>query len=162
MRDWDGKATAPVEVAYDSYSSEPGFVDELIAMSREPALQTGATWLLKRHVETTGRLGAKAELALWRAVGCLETWPAKLHVLQCVPHLPIPDAALAEVGDFVTSNLDAEKAFVRAWAYGALYVLAKLEPARFEEEARRRFERARKSEAASVRARLRKLGVAGF
>jgi len=162
VEDWDGKSVEVIGIVYEAHEDRPDFVDDLLAMIREPSLQTGATWLLKKRIETVGRLGDASEAAIWGSLDSLETWPAKLHVLQCVPHLPIPRAALDDVGAFVRANLDAEKTFVRAWAYGALHELARLDPARFEDEARRRFVRAKRSESASVKARLRRLGVPGF
>lgn len=161
IRDWDGKSADAIQMVYDAYSESSDFVDQLISMLVSVDLQDGATWLIKRYVEEHGRLGAARERALYRSASSLEPWGARLHVLQCIPHLPIPKASIDTVGEFVRDNLDSQKTFVRAWAYGALHALAERD-ARFEDEARRRFEKARVSESASVRARLRRLGVEGF
>lgn len=161
IRDWDGKSAEAIGMVYDAQASSPGFVEALVAMLPDVDLQAGVTWLLKRHVERGAELGVDVARSIYGAVSDFEPWAAKLHVLQLVPLVPVPAERLDDVADFVRRNLDSQKTFVRAWAYGALHALAEADP-KFEDEARRRFEKARRSESASVRARLRRLGVEGF
>lgn len=157
VRAWDGKSAADIAALHRAHAADPGLRDAVIAMIGDPAAEAGATWLLKRDLET----GAAADAALAdRVYGVLDRvsdWQARLHLLQCVPLLPIADARHAAVAAFARGGLDHANKFVRAWAYGAMVHLARQHP-QYAEECDRLIAHALRAEAPSVKARLRKLG----
>jgi hypothetical protein len=86
----------------------------------------------------------------------LESWGSKLHLLQCLPHLAIDERAKPALESFLRDSMGSDNKFVRAWAYNGFHVLA-LQYPQYRAEAKRLLGRALKSEAASVKARIRRI-----
>ncbi|MEM7377467.1 MAG: hypothetical protein AAF460_08170 [Pseudomonadota bacterium] len=156
LAQWDGRSSEPLVAVYDRHREDSGFVDHLLTLLALPAAQNGSTWLIKRSLERGRTLSQTEEAQLLGCLDALVDWPARLHALQCLPYLDVPETHVAPVAAFVIAQLKHDRAFVRAWAYGALYRLGQTQPAHAAEAAER-VAWALEHEAPSVRARLRQL-----
>lgn len=154
LSQWDGKSGDDIAAIYDDCAGQAAFIETILALTRETALQAGATWLLKKHLENRNRLNEAQIRTLWSLAGGLDQWEARLHVLQCLPFLPIGVSQKDEVAQFLRQSLDSKNKFVRAWAYGGFIELAGQHP-EFEKETEDHLRRALDREAASVKARIR-------
>ncbi|MCG8511613.1 MAG: hypothetical protein MI741_20555 [Rhodospirillales bacterium] len=154
LSQWDGKSTESLSAIHDALSPAPDFADRLLALARKTEFAAGATWLLKRHLESGKSLSKNQIRALWSLAGGLEHWEAKLHVLQCLPFLPVEVSQKDQVAEFLRHCLGSGNKFVRAWAHGGFMELAGQHP-EFEEETESHLRRATEGEAASVKARIR-------
>ncbi len=158
---WDGKSADDIQDIYNRYSQGSTFVSEIIRLAKEQPLQRGATWLLKRHLENTECLELRAIKNVYQLLPTLEHWETKLHVLQCIQYMPIPRTHKTKVETFLRECLVDNTKFVRAWAYNGFYKLAVQYP-EYQEETKHLFVMAMKNEAASIKARIRKVMERGF
>lgn len=156
LKNWDGKTVPVIIGVYDEFHSTNDFVDVLIECVGDADLQIGATWLLKHHLGEGGRLDNKQTLEILKASALLESWPGKLHLLQMLPQLKVPEEIKYELAHFVRAATDDENKFVRAWGYNGLYELAN-QFHEFREGLDVVFAAAMESEPASVKARLRNI-----
>ena len=165
IAEWDTKSAKVIEGVYERHAGSRGFLNRVIGYTPEPDLQVGATWLLKRHCETVnGAVSPELADELYAGVGVgkLTRWEARLHVLQCMVHIPVPAKRARSVAKFLDTCLSDENTFVRAWAYTGYAELARANP-RYRDEARALLEYALESETkASVLARVRKSIKKGF
>ena len=167
IEQWDKKAVQPIARAYNAHASSPSFIDDLLSMLREPALEVGASWMLKHAIEAGDLVGESLEpeqlISLFRDANELTHWESHLHLLQIMEHLPIPPQARAYAKGFVYFSLGSQYKFVRAWAYSGIHALARDRPL---EQAGTigLFELMLKDgdESPSVKAHLRKLIKRGF
>lgn len=160
---WDTKVVKIIEGVYERHAASRGFLKRIIGFVPEPDLQIGATWLLKRHCETVdGAVTPELADELYAGVGRLTRWEARLHVLQCMVHIPVPSTRARAVAKYLDSCLSDENTFVRAWAYTGYAELARTNP-RYQDEAIAFLEDALESETkASVLARVRRTLKQGF
>ena len=160
---WDLKSKDAICAVYDRHAGVPGFAGEIIAFFDDPALQAGATWLLKHHFDEGGDgIGEPLSLAVFERLPVLEGWPARLHVLQCLDRMPIPASMMRQTERFLCDCLKDDVKFVRAWAYNGLHRLAEQYP-QFQVEATQTLENALVTETAgSVLARVRRALKTGF
>ncbi|MEM9631913.1 MAG: hypothetical protein AAGA50_11350 [Pseudomonadota bacterium] len=157
LKDWDGKATAPLEELFSDYREHPGFLVTLVEFCETEELQRGATWLLKHHHDQ--KLPPLPEDLTLRHLSALPEllhWEAKLHALQYLDCLIIPDGQRIIACSFVEKETDSENKFVRAWAFYGLATLANRFPD-LRDEAWNRLQAAALDETAgSVKVRIRK------
>ncbi len=163
---WDGRSTAVIQAVFDRNRHHDFFLDAVLELSARPRVQVGATWLLKRFLETGGAdadaaIGSRVAATLWSQLDNLEHWAATLHVLQCMPFLPISSEDVQPVESFLRACVEGDVKFVRAWAYSGFYELAVRHPA-YQDDVQRLLEGALETEAASVRARIRNVMQRGF
>ena len=158
---WDGKSSDDIGVIYANHSEEPSFGFEIVDLLGIEAYRTGASWLLKKHLETKGALDPGDIEKVFRVLPELEDWGSKLHLLQCLPFLPIKCNQKAGIEQFLRKCLVSRNKFVRAWAYNGFYLLSEQYP-EYKEETLRFFEMARRDESASVKARIRNIQQKGF
>lgn len=156
MGSWDGKSAAALQSTYERHSAEEGFVATILAHIADVELQRAATWLLKQHLETGNSLTAPACRTIFGALSVQEHWESKLHMLQCLPYLEIPEDGRAGLERFLEVCLESDNKFVRAWAYNGFNELSLRFP-RCREKVDVMLARANVSEAASVRARIRSI-----
>lgn len=157
LRSYDGKRVAPFRSVAEAVRDLPGHgMPQLLdlAGSDESALQVGATWVIKHLAERgdapTGKQAALAIDLLERA----QAPDAVLHLLQALPYMEIPVDRQAGLRGTLERLTGSKRAFVRAWAYNGLGVLAAANPdLRGEVEAL--FDAAAERETAAVRARIR-------
>ena len=153
---WDGKSAAALQSIHERHRAEAGFVETLLAHMADVELQRAATWLLKKHLETGNSLSTSACRTVLGALSVQEHWESKLHMLQCLPYLEIPEDESAGLEKFLEACLESDRKFVRAWAYNGFNELSLRFP-RYRERVDGLLVRAGVSEAASVRARIRNI-----
>ena len=160
---WDTKSRDAIARVYDKHVGDADFLVHVIALIGKAPTQVGATWLLKHSFDEGGvPLDAALASAAYSKVDGLVRWEAKLHILQCMERLPIPESRVRPVEQFLRDCLASEVKFVRAWAYSGFHELARQHPA-FRAEASRLLADALETEtAASVLARVRRKVKQGF
>mgnify|MGYP000445183146 CR=1 FL=1 len=159
--DWDGKSSSDIDEIYNRYSNEGSFASNLIELARRPGLQIGATWLIKRHLDGNHKLKANEVAAIYKLLPKLAHWEAKLHILQCIPNMPIGEAEKKNVEAFLRHCLTDSNKFVRAWTYNGFYEIS-LQYPEYKKETKLFFEMAMRDEAPSVKARIRNILKKGF
>ena len=153
---WDGKSSSEIGAIYRRHCDDEMFAIRLIESSRNTGLQKGATWLLKRYLESSRKLAANEILTLFRLLPELEHWESKLHILQCIPYLAIDKSVKKYVEAFLQACLVDNNKFVRAWAYNGFYEISVQYP-EYREKTKQLFEMAMRDEAPSVKARIRNI-----
>ncbi len=158
---WDGKSANVIGAIYESYHTQPGFADTIIPLTKNSAYQKGATWLLKAWLESGNKLEKAQIKTIYGLLNQLEHWESKLHILQCIPFMPIEKTERKKVELFLRKTLADTNKFIRAWSYNGFYELSKQHP-EYLDETRQFFEMAMRDEAASVKARIRNIMKQGF
>ncbi len=160
LRSYDGKRVAPFRAVAEALSRGPGRGEEAIgrlvrlAASDEMELQTGATWVLKYLAERgVAPRGTEAAAMLWLLNRPLAS-DALLHLLQTLPHMDLPAGEGRSLYHSLLRLTEADRVFVRAWAYNGLGLLAARNPV-LRDEVEGLFSRAEKTETAAVRVRIR-------
>ena len=155
LRGFDGKHTAGLDAL--AKTLRPDDIDELcrLAVSDEAKLQIASTWLLKRLAERGHKLDAGQSAAVLMVLESGGHWQARLHALQMLESLSVGDDEAEALWTLLVIQLQTDKKFIRAWAYHGLAALADGQP-RYRKRAATRLRRAQ-GEAASVRARIRRL-----
>ena len=153
---WDGKSAAALQSTYERHSDDEDFLATILEHIGDVELQRAATWLLKRHLEVGNSLSPGGSRAILDAFSDQEHWESKLHALQCLPYLEVPEDQSAGLERFLDSCLESDNKFLRAWAYNGFNELALRLP-RYRDEVNLMLARASESEAASVRARVRNI-----
>jgi hypothetical protein len=161
LEQWDGKSADVIGSIYRRACDSPGFEDELIRLLRRADCQSGASWCLKAWLEEDHSLDQAQGDAILDSLSCLNDWQSKLHVLQCLPYLKISAQTKSTVEHFLRQHLSAENKFVRAWCFNGWFELACAYP-EYQQEVQQFFDMAMRDEAASVKARIRKLQKKGF
>jgi len=158
---WDGKSSRDITAIYNRHSNENSFSSKLIEFSQQAELQKGATWLIKHHLECGWKIQSKEIATIYKHLPKLEHWETKLHILQCIPYMPINKTAKKYVEFFLRKCLSDNNKFVRAWTYNGFYLLS-LQHSEYQQETQQLFELAMTDEAASVKARIRNIMKKGF
>ena len=158
---WDGKSADGIRSIYDRHAQQPTFLPQLIKYARARSLQKGATWLLKQHSQKNTALSKREVQSILQLIPVLDGWEAKLHLLQCLPHLKITTELSKTVESFVRECIANDNKFVRAWGYGGFYELARQHPT-YQDEAMQLIEAAKRDEPPSVQARIRRVLAKGF
>lgn len=159
LRRYDGKRVAPFRTVAEAVreldapaSALPQLLD--LAARDQPALQTGATWVIK-HLAEGGTAPTGDQAA--RVVGLLAlplAPDATLHLLQTLPHMEIPAGHAGSLRRTLLGLIESRRVFVRAWAYTGLGILAARDPTLLA-EVERLFDRADRTETPAVRVRIR-------
>jgi len=122
---WDKKSKAVIQSVHDRFGHDSQFLGQLVALLETPEAQCGATWLIKHHVENgLGLPDAKQVAVILNQAQDMAEWTSRLHVLQAIHHMQIPDSSRETANRLFRSLLDDPNKFVRAWAYSALAWLA--------------------------------------
>ncbi|MEM7561218.1 MAG: hypothetical protein AAF394_19000, partial [Planctomycetota bacterium] len=124
LESWDERETESLEGFYARHHRKDAFLEFLVAASSAASSQSAATWLLKHSLEQGLEIGVELQKHLFKNLRRLSTWPAKLHVLQCLQWLEIPARNKKQIERFGRSCLQDENKFVRTWALTALHRLA--------------------------------------
>lgn len=155
---WDGKSAADIEAIFSRFCgqnrAEPVFIDALLSLLAKHQHSRGASWMLKRCIETGTGLNTEQTGLFFSTLGEPVDWQTRLHMLQSLPHLRPAQAHFAGLEHFVRKGLSDPNKFVRAWSYNGFYELAKVQPT-LREEAAALLELGLRDEPASVRARIR-------
>ncbi len=153
---WDGKSATALQSTYERHSDDEDFVATVLEHIADVELQRAATWLLKRHLEAGNSLSPGDSRAILGVLSDQEHWESRLHLLQCLPYLDIPEDQSTGLEQFLDSCLESDNKFLRAWAYNGFNELALRLPS-YRDEVNLMLARASESEAASVRARIRNI-----
>ncbi len=160
---FDGKHTAPLEAFSARQTPTAAVIRALTARAGAPDAkqQSAATWLLKHYGDNGLTFTARQTAALLALLHQVTHWEAKLHLLQIFPGLAVPKDEAPALFTLLTgpAYLGDDNKFVRAWTYNALAALAAQHPAQ-QAEVRALLDRGADDEAASVRARLRRIAKA--
>ncbi len=161
IANWDGKSADIIKHIYQSYHKQPGFSDLIVRLINDVSYQKGATWLLKAYVESGNQLKQEQIKAVFVLLHKLEHWETKLHILQCLPFMPVGNTERKKLEIFLRKSLADSNKFVRAWTYNGFYELAMQYP-EYQEETKQFFEMVMRDESASVKARIRNIMKKGF
>ncbi len=161
LTNWDGKSADDIDAIYSRHRDDASFAFRIVDLCQQAELQKGATWLLKRHFEAGGALQANEIACIYRCLPGLEHWETKLHVLQCIPFMPIAEAEKKQVEAFLRNCLIDDNKYIRAWAYNGFYEISRQYP-EYKKETKQFFDMAMKDEAPSVKARIRSILKKGF
>ncbi|MDE0122107.1 MAG: hypothetical protein OXS33_10310 [bacterium] len=153
---WDGKSATALQSTYERHSDDEDFLATVLEHIADVELQRAATWLLKRHLEARNSLSPGDSRAILGVLSDQEHWESRLHLLQCLPYLDIPEDQSTGLEQFLDSCLESDNKFLRAWAYNGFNELALRLPS-YRDEVNLMLARASESEAASVRARIRNI-----
>ena len=154
---YDGKRVAPFRAVAEAVrctpeSAMPQLLD--LAASDEASLQVGATWVVKYLAERGDAPSGDAAARLIDLLQQVTEPDAILHLLQTLPHIEIPAGRREALGRDLKRLIRSRRAFIRAWAYNGLGVLAAADPA-LRREVEALFEASEATETASVRVRIR-------
>ncbi len=161
LASWDKKSASDIEQIYCQHQQDDDFFDNLLLLTGDAELSTGATWLVKHHLEQGATVSNLDSERLLMALPKLQCWQPQLHILQIISHLVISKTARAEIEPFLRYAISDTNKFIRAWSFNAMYVLATQYP-ELQSEVLELLELAMKDEPASVKARVRKLLDKGF
>lgn len=153
---WDGKSASDIEALYQSFYTQPNFIEQVVSLIADSNCQKGATWLLKHWIDEKNSLDSKFVSPIYQQLSLLDHWESKLHILQMMPHMPIDKKHKKAVESFLRTTLTDNNKFVRAWSYSGFDQLAK-QHSEYIEEAEAFLAMAMKDEAPSVKARIRKI-----
>ena len=157
LEHWDERETESLETFYAQHHRRGAFLEFLVAASLVTSSQSAATWLLKHSLEHGLEIGVELRKNLFKSLPKLSTWPAKLHVLQCLQWLEIPARNKNQIERFGRSCLQDENKFVRTWALTALHRLAECHGEYTAEVTELLIDARDNGESASLRARARQL-----
>lgn len=158
---WDGESADDIRAIHTANFPQQAYIEALFDLLASGRQVTGVTWLLKAAIEAGFRPSEEQATIVCESVQCLDRWEAVLHVLQCMEYFPVPGEQKDSMHKFLRSRLTDDKKFVRAWAYSGFFFLARKYP-EYQSEATQLFEVAQRDEAASVKARVRKMAKLGF
>lgn len=157
IRAWDGKSAVDIGGVFNRHAGSARFAARLIDLAAQADLERGATWLLKRGLETGAfALTAEQAVAFYGLFPAAQDWGAGLHLSQSIPHVAVPSSAAAGVAALLDRQLTDRRAIVRAWAYWGYHELALVAPRYREEAESLLLDAARSERAGSVRVRVRK------
>ncbi len=156
LNGWDGKSSSDIEKIHQRHRDSQRYSARLVELMRDENLQTGASWLLKRHLETGDKLALAEITALLTLLPDFGHWQTKLHILQCLPFFTIDKSVKPTVENFLRECLVDSNKFVRAWAYNGFNELSHQYP-EYREETEEFLAMAMRDEAPSVKARIRNM-----
>ena len=127
---FDGRNVAPFRrvARHARRAATPARELVAIARRRSPALQIGATWVIKDLLEDGWDPGPRFAGSLVTLLRTVDAPDATLHLLQSLPHVRIPPTREAALLAAIEPALSSEHRFVRAWAYNALGLIAMQNP----------------------------------
>jgi len=158
LQHFDGKHIDSLFRVAATLPRTPSAIDELISLAErsDPAMQIGATWILKCFQSQNVRFSSNQVTKLVDLLCGSSPWESRLHILQMLPKLDIPAPSTEMLFQFLVRVASESNKFVRAWAYTTLHAIAS-QHADYAAEVISLLENGLQDEAASVRARLRQL-----
>jgi len=158
LAEFDGRAVTLLSEAAVQFESDKHYLKHLVILAQDPEdnISSGATWLIKTHLEAGGDLCASETSRLLERLDAIRDWQAQLHICQSIQFLTPDNDAAEQTRLWLAPLLAHKRPFLRAWALDAICHLASLFPVH-QGEATRALEIALCDPAASVRARARNL-----
>lgn len=149
---YDGRSPALLSETADRFRDREGFLQAvlLLVADEHRMISEGATWVLKSELEKGACLDRALTARLIADLDKLTAWQAKLHICQIVGHFVVPEGDRETLRRWLIGLLDADRPFLRAWALDGLCTLPDTPVEMF-------LDRLEQDDAASVRARVRKI-----
>ncbi len=162
LRSYDGKHVAPFRAVADAVrnapeSAIPSLLD--LAARDDATLQVGATWVVKHLCERGDLPTGDSPARVIDLLGRSQVPDATLHLLQTLPYIEIPARQEELLRRTLLGLVKSKRAFIRAWAYNGLGLLAARNHA-LQAEVEALFDRAEKTESAAARVRIRRARAA--
>lgn len=156
---FNGKVTKPLDRLVTSNLDKVD-IDSLvdIARSNDPKQQQATTWIIKKFLESKGRLTTGQTQKLLKTAPDFKQWEATLHICQIVGYLQIPTGSAVSFYKYLENLTRDPKNLIRAWAYNALYEFAQQYPDK-QNEVKKLLNTGLRDPAPSVRARLKSLNL---
>lgn len=155
---YDGKDTdslAAIAARIEPSTAVLQSLCELVG-SDDARIQSASSWLLRRYVSAGAILSQMQSVRALTVLTAGCHWEARLHVLQMMEDLTLPSSRAGQLwGALVEQTTDGNK-FIRAWSYQGLAVIADQHPP-YRERALNLLAAVEQEEAASVRARIRRI-----
>ncbi len=122
LQDYDGVAVSILSEARAVFREVPDFHDDLIRLccDQRPAIADGATWILKAELDDGAQLPAVLVDRLVASLDEVQSWPAMLHLCQCIRHLLLSPVQAAALRLWLSPLLRHKRPFLRAWALDGL------------------------------------------
>ncbi|WDI30661.1 hypothetical protein PUV54_11915 [Hyphococcus flavus] len=155
---FDGKAVTLLSETAAVHSARRGYINALMLLARHQNenVSSGATWLVKDHLDNGGRL-TKAQTEKFAVVCSLANgWQAALHLCQSIAMLSFTLDDAEKTAAFVKPLLTHKRPFLRAWSLDALCALAD-QHNKFNAQAEKALNAASQDPSASVKARARNI-----
>ena len=153
LNHWDGKVDS-LSIIFQNRRGEDDFMPQLVSLLESVPLQLQATWLLKKGLEEGLQLGSKQVTRLLKQAASLDNWQARMHLLQVLEYLSIPQSSADALHQYLTDCLQEKNKFIRAWAYQGFVTLAEQFDS-YQQETDEIIEKAMLEEAPAIKARLR-------
>lgn len=158
IAEYDGKASDSLASIAARIDPSPAVLQGLcdLVCSDDARIQSASSWLLRRYVSAGAILSQmQTEQALTILTASCH-WEARLHILQMMGDLTLPASRVEQLWlTLIEQTTDGNK-FIRAWSYHGLAVVADQHPP-YREPALTLLAAADQDEAASVRARIRRI-----
>ena len=155
---FDGKRTDRLESVASQVDATPEVLQSLcdFTCSEESRIQSAASWLLRRYSQAGATLSPKQTERLLSVLTRDCHWEARLHVLQMMGDLALSQARPDKLWRALAEQTKDNNKFIRAWSCYGLTVIADQHPL-YQERALTLLATAEHDEAASVRARIRRI-----
>ena len=155
---YDGKRTDSLESVASQVDATPEVLQSLcdFTCSEESRIQSAASWLLRRYSQAGATLSPKQTERLLSVLTRDCHWEARLHVLQMMGDLALPLACVKKLWRALAEQTKDNNKFIRAWSCYGLAVIADQHPP-YQERALTLLAAGEQNEAASVRARIRRI-----
>ena len=155
---YDGKSVAPFKRVAVRWDPTPSSMRQLIRLVASPdeRVQVGATWVLKRWIETDSGDPGPVTPMLLDLVEVEMATDAKLHLLQLLQHLEIPRDREHDLYSACSQLLDHPNKFLRAWAFNGLGLVA-IQNRDYRPRVEGLFAEAESTQPSSVMSRIRNL-----
>lgn len=157
----DGKVLGSLEPIAAQIDPSPAILQNLcdLAGSDDAHVQSASTWLLRRYVDAGAILSQMQTEQALSVLTAPRHWQARLHVLQMVEQLTLPSRRVEQLWTSLSEQRKDDNKFIRAWSYHGLAVIADQHPS-YRDSARTLLAAAGKEDAASLRARIRRIRAA--
>ena len=155
---YDGKRSDSLESVASQVDATPEVLQSLcdFTCSEESRIQSAASWLLRRYSQADATLSPKQTERLLSVLTRDCHWEARLHVLQMMGDLALPLACVKKLWRALVEQTNDDNKFIRAWSCYGLAVIADQHPP-YQERALTLLAAGEQNEAASVRARIRRI-----
>lgn len=130
LNTFDGNNISSLGETEARFWHAPGYAEALISLCQDPEdrFQTGASWLLKSHLEHGGSLHPDQVSDLVDQLGKTTAWAACLHLCQLIRHVDLSPAEAKNLARWAMTLCEHDRPFVRAWALDALCYAAETSP----------------------------------
>ena len=158
LETYDGVATSILTETQKLCNDGPDFLEKIISLIAYPSekISEGATWILKAEIENGAALPPDYVDLICDKLDHIQSWQAILHILQLSDKLTLTSNQAQMISCWAEKFLDHQRPFLRAWSLNAL-IKAMMASTANAEIIESILSRAEEDEAASVRARARKL-----